>query len=93
MSSKQVPSVGRVVHYHSFGTPGGEFEPCPRAAIITEVHDAAAGDVSVCVFNPQGIFFNRVPYSEQPKPGHWNWPPFVPPAMATSASGVGEPVK
>jgi len=30
------PSVGRVVHYHSFGTPGGEYKPKARAAIITE---------------------------------------------------------
>jgi hypothetical protein len=33
----QAPSIGRVVHYHSYGTPGGEYLPEPRAAIITEV--------------------------------------------------------
>lgn len=73
----KVASVGRVVHYHSYGTPGGEFQSQPRAAIVTEVHDAPAGDVSVCVLNPSGIFFNRVPFSAEPKPGHWSWPPYV----------------
>ena len=34
---EQKPSVGRVVHYVSFGTPGGEFTAQCRAAIITEV--------------------------------------------------------
>ena len=33
----QQPSVGRIVHYQSYGTPGGEYLPEPRAAIITEV--------------------------------------------------------
>lgn len=71
------PSVGRIVHYQAYGTPNGEFESVPRAAIITDVHNEEKGEVSVCVFNPQGVFFNRVPYSEEPKPGHWNWPPRV----------------
>ena len=33
------PSVGRIVHYVAFGTPGGEFPAgvC-RAAVITEVY-------------------------------------------------------
>lgn len=34
----QQPTVGRVVHYQSYGTPGGEYLPEPRAAIITEVN-------------------------------------------------------
>ncbi len=70
------PTIGRIVHYQSYGTPGGEFLPEPRAAIITEVSDALPGLVGLCVLNPTGQFFNRgVPYSEIPKPGHWNWPP------------------
>ena len=68
-------TVGRIVHYQSYGTPGGEFLATPRAAIIAEVHSADRGDVSVCVLNPSGIFFNRVQYSEHPEPGCWNWPP------------------
>lgn len=31
------PSVGRAVHYLSYGTPGGEFKSVCRAATITEV--------------------------------------------------------
>jgi hypothetical protein len=40
------PSIGRIVHYHSYGTPGGEYQPEPRAAIITEIHwnDGAGGE-------------------------------------------------
>lgn len=33
----QVPSVGRAVHYVSYGTPGGEYSSVCRAATITEV--------------------------------------------------------
>ena len=75
----QAPSVGRIVHYTSYGTPNGEYVSEPRAAIITAVH----GDddfkhikiVSLCVLNPTGMFFNTgVPYSPEPKPGYWSWP-------------------
>lgn len=77
------PTVGRIVHYQSYGTPGGEHLPSPRAAVITEVgHDGiestfeATGEVGLCVMNPTGLFLNRnVPFSETPKPGCWNWPP------------------
>ncbi len=31
------PTVGRIVHYTSFGTPGGEYTKQCRAAIVTEV--------------------------------------------------------
>lgn len=78
------PSVGRTVHYQSYGTPNGEYLPEPRAAIITEVdavnesQNVSGQDVGLAVFNPTGLFFNRhVPFSETPKPGHWNWPPRV----------------
>lgn len=29
------PSVARIVHYQSFGTPGGEYSSLARAAVIT----------------------------------------------------------
>lgn len=85
--AQQSPTVGRVVHYQSYGTPGREYLPEPRAAIVTEVQVVSVGGlmsagkrevthVSLCVLNPEGMFFNRdVPYSDEPKPGHWNWPP------------------
>ncbi len=74
----QQPSVGRIVHYQSYGTPGGQYLPEPRAAVITEVFDQEdnPGGVSLAVLNPSGMFFNQdVPFSQDPKPGHWNWPP------------------
>lgn len=40
----QTPGVGRTVHYHTYGTPGGEFRPEARAAIITAVHWSDAAD-------------------------------------------------
>lgn len=77
----QQPSIGRIVHYQSFGTPKGEYDSLARAAVITEV--GPNNVVGLCVLNPTGQFFNRdVPFSEEPKAGHWNWPPFVPPAKA-----------
>lgn len=34
------------------------------------------GEVGLAVVNPSGMsFVPRVPYSEEPKPGHWSWPP------------------
>lgn len=31
------PAIGRGVHYVSYGTPGGEYGQCCRAATITEI--------------------------------------------------------
>lgn len=78
----QQPSIGRIVHYQAYGTPGGEYKSAPRAAVITEVSPAAVGEpgpsVGLCVLNPTGQFFIReTPFSEEPKPGHWSWPPYV----------------
>ena len=68
------PSVGRIVHYVAYGTPGGEFPAgvC-RAAIVTEVASLKMGGaddivvdahgavttIGICVTNPTGLFFNR----------------------------------
>jgi hypothetical protein len=67
MSNPQQPSVGRVVHYVSHGTPGGEYGKECRAAIVTGL----AGDpnspnkVALAVLNPTGMFFNEsVDYHE-----------------------------
>lgn len=84
------PSVGRIVHYVAYGTPGGEFPAgsC-RAAVITEVPTLKMGGdsdlvvddagivttVSICVLNPTGLFFNRgIQYDPDKKPGTWHWP-------------------
>ena len=66
----QVPSVGRIVHYVSYGTPNGEHAMCCRAAIITEVPHYLSTEpldgcpngtnvvtqASLAVFNPEGLF-------------------------------------
>lgn len=58
------PSIGRTVHYVSYGTPSGEYARECRAAIITEVsephpHDELGPRVGLCVLNPTGLFLNR----------------------------------
>lgn len=90
------PSVGRIVHYVSYGTPGGEYASQCRAAIVTAAESIPPSpgearliedghDVSLCVLNPEGQFFNQhVPYDQwdssearpeaQPKGGTWHWP-------------------
>lgn len=70
----QKPTIGRIVHYQAYGTPGGEFKSQPRAAVITDVH-ADTDEISVFVMNPTGVFFNRVKLMAEPTPGHANWPP------------------
>lgn len=70
----EVPSVGRIVHYVAYGTPGGEFPAgvC-RAAIITEIN--GEDRVSLCAFNPTGLYFNHdLPYADDHTPGTWHWP-------------------
>lgn len=51
------PSVGRIVHYVSYGTPAGEYGKECRAAVVTEVTDAHT--VGLCVLNPTGLFLNQ----------------------------------
>jgi hypothetical protein len=61
------PSVGRIVHYVSYGTPGGEYRSECRAAIITAgpllvpgtFHEPGGEAVGLCVLNPEGMFFKQ----------------------------------
>lgn len=76
----QTPSIGRIVHYQSFGTPNNEHQSKPRAAVITAVWGPIEGEegrrCSLCIMNPTGLFFNEtVPFSAEPRPGYWSWPP------------------
>lgn len=76
----QQPSVGRIVHYVSYGTPGGEYTSQCRAAIIAGIPQLSPGneaqkaveqwpdEVDLVVVNPTGFFFNRCPY-EHPDNG------------------------
>ena len=72
------PSVGRIVHYVSYGTPGGEYGRECRAAIVTEVLGVSdtTQSVGLCVLNPTGQFFNRgVRHDEDDHAGGtWHWP-------------------
>jgi hypothetical protein len=70
------PTIGRMVHYQKYGTPGGEHKAEPSPAVITKVLDDA-GKCALFVMNPNGCYFNETPYSDEPKPGHWNWPPRI----------------
>lgn len=72
------PRIGDIVHYQSYGTPGGEYKAQPRAAIVTQVFVDPAEpdrrDVGLCILNPTGLFLNeRVPFAVSPTPGHWNY--------------------
>lgn len=84
----QTPSVGRIVHYVSYGTPGGEYTSQCRAADITEVDPDDPALVGLCVKNPTGLFFHSLAAggcrydSGNPTPvdpavyggGTWHWP-------------------
>jgi hypothetical protein len=96
------PSVGRIVHYVSYGTPGGEYKSECRAAIVTAgphlvpgtFLEAGGEAVSLCVLNPEGMFFNGgVLFHEGDtgrdhtgaeipersyRGGSWHWPERVP---------------
>lgn len=89
MTETSRPSVGRIVHYVSHGTPGGEYKSQCRAAIVTEVSPESSS-VGLAVLNPTGVFFNVAPYhdgeespltslSQEPSAlpypgGTWHWP-------------------
>lgn len=70
------PTIGRIVLYHRHGSPDGFHKPEPIPAVITKVLDDH-GRVQLFVMNPNGLYFNEIPYSEEPLPGHWSWPPRV----------------
>lgn len=81
----QKPSVGRIVHYVSYGTPNKEYSSRCVAAIITDVAtspETEEDSVRLKIFNPDGDFnspwlkqFEKDPGSEENyKPGTWHWP-------------------
>ena len=73
------PTIGRIVHYTNLGDADGKYPPTTQAAIITKIDDPADpdGKVTLKVFYPTGIFDCTVPFSAEPKRGHWSWPPRV----------------
>jgi hypothetical protein len=75
--AEQKPSVGRIVHYVSYGTPGGEYTSQCRAAIVAEAGLVEGDDTmaSLVVLNPDGLFFKTVRQDEDGKAGGtWHWP-------------------
>jgi len=79
--SDQRPSVGRIVHYVSHGTPpraddSQAYTSQCRAAIITEVGAEGEWQVGLAVLNPTGMFFNTGVYADftENQGGTWHWP-------------------
>lgn len=73
-----VPSVGKIVHYVSYGTPGGEFLSECMGALVTDVSNSGTNrqEIGLAVFYPNGLSFKeRVPYNDGvSKGGAWHWP-------------------
>ena len=70
----QTPSVGRIVHYVSYGTPGGEYTKECVAAIVTKVEDSST--VDLCAFYPTGLNFRAavmLDEGDEPAGGSWHW--------------------
>lgn len=78
----QKPSVGRIIHYVSYGTPKGEYQPAHRAAIITDVKSTENDDATTSyeirctIFNPDGQFLSPwLKFDEEEKAsGTVHWP-------------------
>lgn len=69
-----MPGIGRIVHYHGDGGAA--------AAIVTGNNSpytspsGPAHSVSLTVLDREGMHLvSAAPYSPEPKPGHWSWPP------------------
>jgi hypothetical protein len=84
--AEQQPSVGRIVHYVSHGTPvqvdgTQRYTSQCRAAVITSIGDDPE-IVGLAVLNPTGMFFHEaVAFWEPEEPGDirhgggtWHWP-------------------
>lgn len=79
MGDRTNPTVCRMVHYVSHGTPpktdGSQTFPSEcRAATVVE-RDKGAGP-TLFVMNPSGLFFNQAQMdsTESPAGGSWHWP-------------------
>jgi hypothetical protein len=68
------PTIGRIVHYVSYGSKDGRYESTCRAALVTETRES--NEIGLAVVNPTGLFFDRqVRQSEGDHAGGtWHWP-------------------
>ncbi|MEU1496979.1 hypothetical protein [Streptomyces sp. NPDC005732] len=85
---EQQPSVGRIVHYVSHGSPvlpdGSQTYPSQcRAAIVTatdlnpdDTPEPGQVFVGLAVLNPEGMFFNSCVLQDEQDHhgGSWHWP-------------------
>jgi hypothetical protein len=89
---KIIPTVGRVVCYKARGSADGVFPKVDRAAIITEVVDAEAEIVCLCVLSPKGMFFDEKVQRGQ-EGGQWDWMPFQKASASNSQSEEPRPIQ
>lgn len=86
-TTPDAPKVGNIVHYRSYGTPGGEYPSECRDALVIEVPDTAKTtpyggcpngtggfwEADLAIFTPTGVFFNTRCQSGD-EGGAWHWP-------------------
>lgn len=80
----QKPTIGRTVHYTPPQECVGPESLTKYPAIITQVNiepgvgstsDNVIETVELVTFGPNSVYFqHQVPFSNEPKSGHWNWP-------------------
>lgn len=83
---EQKASVGRTVHFAPPQDCVGPASLCLYPAIITQVNREVKGvpgdsgsdkpeTVELVTFGPNSVYFQHaVPFSSEPKAGHWFWP-------------------
>lgn len=71
-------TVARMVHYVSYGTPGGEYGSECRAAVVSGVraNDFYPQVADLVVLNPTGVFFNNKSLQSEAEytGGTWHYP-------------------
>lgn len=87
--TRQVPSVGRVVHYVAHGSKDGTHPAgvCRAAIIAGLVNDRGQEDLradewcNLVVLNPSGMYFDICRHDESKAVGTWHWCEYVPPIV------------
>lgn len=68
------PRLGELVHYVSYGTPGGEYTAECRAAFVTQTPNNSP--IGLVILNPTGVFFNPAVEADfsLKRGGTWHFP-------------------